>query len=200
MDETALILEAQKGDLNAFNHLVLVYQDVVYNQALRMLNDEDTAADASQNAFISAYNHLHSYRGGSFRAWLLRIVTNNCYDELRRQQRRPTTSLEPLDDAGEEMESPEWLADTSSLPEDEAERRELQTAITNCLERLPDEFRAAVVLVDVQGLDYAEAAVALGKPVGTLKSRLARARLRLRDCLQGVWELLPAEFRLVGND
>ncbi len=200
MDEPGLIHAAQQGDLNAFNHLVLVYQDIVFNQALRMLSDEDTAADAAQNAFISAYNHIQNFRGGSFRAWLLRIVTNGCYDELRRRQRRPTTSLEPLDDSGEEMESPEWLADTSKLPEEQAERRELQTAITNCLERLPEEFRAAVVLVDVQGLDYTEAAQALGKPVGTVKSRLARARLRLRDCLHAAWELLPAEFRLLPEE
>ncbi len=200
MDETGLIQAAQQGDLNAFNHLILVYQDTVYNQAYRMLSDDAAADDAAQNAFISAYNHLQNFRGGSFRAWLLRIVTNGCYDELRRRQRRPTTSLEPLDDTGEEMESPEWLADTSNLPEDQVEQQELRQAISECLERLPDEFRAAVVLVDVQGLDYSEAAEVLGKPVGTVKSRLARARLRLRDCLHAVWELLPAQFRLITEE
>ena len=200
MDEGGLIQAAQQGDLNAFNHLVLVYQDSVFNQAYRMLNDQDAADDAAQNAFISAYNHIQKFRGGSFRAWLLRIVTNGCYDELRRRQRRPTTSLEPLDDTGEEVESPEWLADTSNMPEDQMEQKELQQAIADCLGRLPDEFRAAVVLVDVQGLDYSEAALALDKPVGTIKSRLARARLRLRDCLHAVWELLPAQFRLITEE
>lgn len=196
MDEISLIQAAQKGELDAFNRLVLAYQDIVYNQALRMLDDEDTAADAAQDAFISAYRHIQDYRGGSFRAWLLRIVTNACYDVLRRKQRRPTTSLEPLDDTGEEIESPHWLADNTNLPEEKAEQQELASAISNCLQGLPDEFRAAVILVDVQGLDYSEAAQSLGKPVGTIKSRLARARLRLRDCLHGFWELLPAEFRL----
>jgi RNA polymerase sigma-70 factor (ECF subfamily) len=196
MDEISLIHAAQKGELDAFNRLVLAYQDIVYNQALRMLSDEDAAADAAQETFISAYRHIQDYRGGSFRAWLLRIVTNACYDALRRNQRRPTTSLEPLDDTGEEIESPHWLADNSNLPEEKAEQRELASAISNCLQGLPDEFRAAVILVDVQGLDYSEAAQSLGKPVGTIKSRLARARLRLRDCLHGFWELLPAEFRL----
>lgn len=196
MDEISLIQAAQKGELDAFNRLVLAYQDIVFNQALRMLNDDDAAADAAQDAFISAYRHIRDYRGGSFRAWLLRIVTNACYDVLRRNQRRPTVSLEPLDDAGEEIESPHWLADTSDLPEEKAEQQELAAAISNCLQGLPDEFRAAVILVDVQGLDYSEAAQSLGKPVGTIKSRLARARLRLRDCLHGFWELLPAEFRL----
>lgn len=196
MDEISLIHAAQKGELDAFNRLVLAYQDIVYNQALRMLSDEDAAADAAQETFISAYRHIQDYRGGSFRAWLLRIVTNASYDALRRNQRRPTTSLEPLDDTGEEIESPHWLADNSNLPEEKAEQRELASAISNCLQGLPDEFRAAVILVDVQGLDYSEAAQSLGKPVGTIKSRLARARLRLRDCLHGFWELLPAEFRL----
>ena len=197
MDEPYLIQAAQKGDLDAFNSLVLAYQDIVFNQAFRLLGEEDSAADAAQEAFISAYKHINNFRGGSFRAWLLRIVTNASYDDLRQRQRRPTTSLEPIDDTGEEIESPYWLADTSALPEEEAERGEMNQAIADCLQGLPEEFRSAVVLVDVQGFDYSEAAEALGKPVGTIKSRLARARLRLRDCLHGFWELLPAEFRLV---
>jgi RNA polymerase sigma-70 factor (ECF subfamily) len=196
MDETGLIQAARQGDLDAFNRLVLQYQDLVYNQALRMLSDEEPAADAAQDAFISAYRNLATYRGGSFRAWLLRIVSNLCYDELRRRKRRPTTPLEPQDDAGEEIESPRWAIDPSELPEDRLERAELERAIQHCLDELPDDFRQVVVLVDVQGLDYAEAAQAMGKPLGTVKSRLARARFRLRDCLVGFWELLPGDFRL----
>ena len=195
MDEGALIQAAKEGDINAFNHLVQVYQDLVFNQAYRMMGEPDYAADASQEAFISAYRNIRSYRGGSFRAWLLRIVTNACYDELRRRQRRPTTSLEPLDDGGEEIESPQWLADPGETPEDSLERTELGSAIQNCLDELPLDFRSVVILVDVQGMDYSEAALAVGKPVGTIKSRLARARTRLRDCLQGFGELLPAVFR-----
>jgi RNA polymerase sigma-70 factor, ECF subfamily len=195
MDEAALITAAQQGDITAFNNLVLTYQDLVYNQAYRMMGEPEYAADATQEAFISAYRNLRSYRGGSFRAWLLRIVTNACYDELRRRQRRPTTSLEPIDDVGEEIESPHWLADPGETPEDSLERAELGTAIQNCLDDLPLDFRSAVILVDIQGMDYSEAAQAVGKPVGTIKSRLARARSRLRDCLQGFGELLPAVFR-----
>jgi RNA polymerase sigma-70 factor, ECF subfamily len=195
MDEVALITAAQQGDITAFNNLVLTYQDLVYNQAYRMMGEPEYAADATQEAFISAYRNLRSYRGGSFRAWLFRIVTNACYDELRRRQRRPTTSLEPIDDVGEEIESPYWLADPGETPEDSLERAELGTAIQNCLDDLPLDFRSAVILVDIQGMDYSEAAQAVGKPVGTIKSRLARARSRLRDCLQGFGELLPAVFR-----
>jgi RNA polymerase sigma factor (sigma-70 family) len=195
MDEAALIQAAKEGDLNAFNHLVQVYQDLVFNQAYRVMGEPDYAADATQEAFISAYRKLRSYRGGSFRAWLLRIVTNACYDELRRRQRRPTTSLEPMDDGGEEIESPHWLADPGETPEDSLERSELGLAIQSCLDQLPLDFRSVVILVDVQGMDYSEAAQAVGKPVGTIKSRLARARTRLRDCLKGFGELLPAVFR-----
>ncbi len=200
MDEAALIQSAQHGSLDSFNQLVLVYQDAVYAQAYRMMGESEPAQDATQDAFISAYRSLGSYRGGSFKAWLLRIVTNACYDELRRRKRHPTTSLEPLDADDEEIESPRWLADQGESPEAETERSQLGDAIQHCLDNLPVEFRAVVVLVDIQGMDYSEAAMAVGKPVGTVKSRLARARMRLRDCLQGVWELLPAQFRLVGED
>ena len=196
MDEILLIQQAQQGDLDSFNRLVLVYQDHVYNQAYRIIGEENAAADAAQEAFISAYHHLNSYRGGSFRAWLLRIVTNACYDELRRRQRRPTSPLEPLDDSGEEIESPAWLEDPSESPEDQVARAELRQAIQHCLEQLSLEFKAVVVLVDVQGMDYTEAAQVIGKPLGTAKSRLARARLRLQDCLRGFGELLTSTMRL----
>jgi RNA polymerase sigma-70 factor (ECF subfamily) len=196
MDEPALIKDAQHGDLDAFNRLVLAYQDNVYNTALRILGDEDLAADASQDAFISAFRSITSFRGGSFRAWLLRTVTNACYDELRRRKRRPTVPLEPQTDDDEEVETPRWLADTSMSPEQKAEAVELEHAIQHCLDGLPEDFRTVVVLADLQGLDYAEISTAAHVPLGTIKSRLARARLRLRECLQSFRELLPAAFRL----
>jgi len=200
MDEVALIQAARQGDLTAFNRLVLAYQDMVYNLAYRMLGEPDGAEDAAQDTFISAYRSLGTYRGGSFKAWLLRIATNTCYDELRRRKRRPTTPLEPLDGDEQEIESPGWLADPGETPEQAAERKELALAIQHCLGDLPEEFRSVVILVDIQGLDYSEASQAIHKPVGTVKSRLARARQRLRDCLQSARELLPAAFRLVGED
>jgi RNA polymerase sigma-70 factor, ECF subfamily len=200
MDETALILDAQRGDLDAFNRLVLAYQELLYNQAYRMLDDPDAAADATQDALISAYRNVNSYRGGSFRAWLLRIVTNACYDELRRRKRRPTTPLEPVDDEGEEVESVRWMIDPGESPEEHTARKELRSAIQHCLNDLPADFRAIVVLVDVQGMDYTEAAQVVGAPLGTVKSRLARARTRLQSCLQGFWELLPSMQRLQGEE
>jgi RNA polymerase sigma-70 factor (ECF subfamily) len=196
MDEAGLIRDAQEGDLDAFNRLVLAYQDLAYNLAYRMLTDDAAAADATQNAFLSAYRSLRSYRGGSFRAWVLRMVTNSCYDELRRRHRHPTTSLEPTTEEDEEMESPRWLASDEPSPEETMERAEMERAIQHCLSGLPEEFRSIIIMVDVQGMDYSEVAVAIGKPLGTVKSRLARARLRVRSCLQGFRELLPVSFRL----
>ena len=200
MDENALIQDALKGEVDAFNRLVLAYQDLAFNVAYRMLADEDLAADAVQNAFISAYRNLRSYRGGSFKAWVMRMVTNGCYDELRRQKRRPTVPLEPVSrDDGEEMESAEWLASEDPQPEDAFDQAELEHALQHCLENLAPEFRAVVVLVDVQGMDYDEVSQSVHTPLGTVKSRLARARLKLRDCLQKFQELLPPQFRLNGG-
>ncbi len=196
MDEQALIHDAQAGSLDAFNTLILHYQDSVYNTALRIMGDEDVAADAAQDAFISAFKSINSCRGGSFKAWLMRTVTNACYDELRRQKRRPTTPLEPDTDDGEEMDSPRWLADPGMTPDQRAEADELEHALQHCLNNLPLEFKAVVVMADIQGMDYSEVAIAVRVPLGTIKSRLARARLRLRECLQGFSELLPTSFRL----
>ncbi|HWQ45859.1 MAG TPA: sigma-70 family RNA polymerase sigma factor [Longilinea sp.] len=197
MDEAGLIAAARLGDLDAFNHLVMVYQSLAYNLAVRLLNDLDAADDATQTAFLSAFRHLDTYRGGSFRAWVMRMVTNTCYDELRRLKRHPQQPLEPMgEDDNDEIESPYWMADESqATPEMQIEQRDLENAIQHCLHDLPDEFRSVVVMVDVEGLDYEEVAQAVSKPLGTVKSRLSRARLRMRDCLQGFTELLPSIFR-----
>ena len=196
MDEVALIQAAQAGDLDSFNSLILAYQDLAYNVAYRIMGDGPSASDATQDAFIKAYNSLKRFRGGSFRSWLMRIVTNVCYDELRKRKRRPQVALEPLNADNEAIESPSWLKDPGESPEDRAARMELSKAIQECLNGLSPDFRAVVVLVDIQGMDYAEASDMVDKPLGTIKSRLARARLKLRDCLRGFGELLPATFRL----
>ena len=197
MDEAALVKAALLGEMDAFNRLVIAYQDLAFNVAFRMMGDEDEAADATQAAFISAYRNLGSFRGGSFKAWVLRMVTNCCYDELRRKHRHPTSPLEPFNEQdGEEIDSPAWIASDEPQPEDSLTVRELEQAIQHCLEGLSAEFRTVVVLVDLQGLDYEEVAQSVHVPLGTIKSRLARARLKLRDCLHGFEELLPVEFRL----
>jgi RNA polymerase sigma-70 factor (ECF subfamily) len=196
MDEQNLVKDALRGDLDAFNRLVLAYQDLAYNVAYRMLGDAAKAEECTQESFFSAYKHLKTYRGGSFKAWVLRMVTNACYDELRRQHRRPTIPLEPINENEEEIESPAWLASNDPSPEDLLDEAEVDQAIQHCLKTLLPDFLTVIVLVDVEGLDYEEVATVLKSPLGTIKSRLARARVKMRDCLQGFEELLPSSYRL----
>ena len=193
MDEAALIKKAQNGDVAAFNRLVLQYQEAVYNVAYRIMGEPQSAEDATQEAFISAYKSLKSFRGGSFRSWLMRIATNACYDELRRRKRRPQTSLDKITD---ENESFAFLRSPDDGPEIAQQRLEIMHAIEDCLRILPDEQRITAVLGDVEGYDYQEIAGITGVSLGTVKSRMSRARAKLRDCLQGVKELLPATYRL----
>lgn len=193
------IKKSLAGDLDSFNQIILAYQSLVYNQAYRIIGEADAAADATQEAFISAYKKLHTYRGGSFKSWLLRIVSNACYDEFRRRKRQPVVPLYPDGEDGDELDSASWLEDPSEKPEDTLVRSELSNAIQHCLDRLEYEFKAIVVLVDIQGVDYASAAEIIDRPLGTVKSRLARARRNLKDCLQGFKELLPLGLRHVGE-
>jgi RNA polymerase sigma-70 factor (ECF subfamily) len=195
MDENALIQSARQGDLNAFNTLVLTYQHQVYNLAYRIVGEEAAASDATQEAFISAYKNLKSFRGGSFKSWLLRIVTNATYDELRRRKRRPATSLNTLMD-GDDGEVEFDIPSGEEGPESVAQRRELAALIQQGITTLPDDQRVALVLSDVQGLSYEEIAEATNSNLGTVKSRLSRARAKLREYLQAHGELLPEVYRL----
>lgn len=196
MDEQTLIRAAQGGDLEAFNELVLHYQDFLFRIAINILRDEDTAADAVQQAFISAFRSLGTFRGGSLRSWLSRIVVNAAYDELRREARNRSVPLEVFNQEGEEMEPASWLADPGPSPEEEAETSLLMDAVRACIEKLPGPYRLAVQLVDFEGLSYDEAAAALDVPKGTIKSRLARARDALRQSLQRYPDLIPAAYML----
>jgi RNA polymerase sigma factor (sigma-70 family) len=193
MNEPKLIAQAQKGDVTAYNTLVLHYQERVYNVAYRIMGEPDAAADATQEAFISAYKSLRRFRGGSFKSWLLRIVTNACYDELRRRKRRPQSSLDELT---EDNESFAFLADDETGPEEQQQQSEMMEAIKQCLDDLPDDQRVVTVLCDVEGYNYNEIADIVSASLGTVKSRLSRARSKLRDCLRGYGELLPGSYRL----
>jgi len=183
LTEADLVLAAKKGDLEAFNQLVILYQERIFSLALRILGDEDSAEDITQNTFLAAYRSLPGFRNGSFRSWLYRIGTNACYDELRRRKRHPVLPLEYEDEAEEGLVPLQDLPDSGMLPEKEYERYEVEQVIQQGLDRLDMDQRAVVVLVDLQGFDYTEAAQILGVPLGTVKSRLARARLQLRHLL-----------------
>jgi RNA polymerase sigma-70 factor, ECF subfamily len=182
--ETELVDKASLGDLDAFNQLVLSYQDLVYNNAFYLLGDHATAEDATQDSFIRAFQGLKNFRGGSFRAWLLKINTNICYDILRQTKRRPTTPLFPENEDGEESESPAWLIDPNPGVHTLVEQNELSGKIYQMICELPEVYRNVLTLVDLYELDYAEAAQTLNVPVGTVKSRLARARQQMRDKLR----------------
>jgi len=193
--EKRLIKAAQRGDLNAFNLLILHYQNFLFGIAFRMLHDEDATADAVQEALISAFRKFNTFRGGSLRSWLARVVVNACYDEMRHKRRQHSIPLEQFNSAGEEIESGYWLVDPSVGPEEHFDAYELDLAVRDSLHTLPPMYRTVLVLVDIEGLSYEEAAAAAGIPVGTVKSRLARARLQMQKSLQTFGELLPAPYR-----
>ena len=194
--ETTLIQAAQRGDLDAFNQLVLRYQNLLFGIALRLLNDEDVASDAVQEALISAFRRFHTFRGDSLRSWLARVVVNACYDEMRKKRRQHSMPLEQYNAEGDEIETSYWLVDAQADPELQFETTELEGAIQRSLNKLPSIYRLMLVLVDIEGLSYEEAAMAAHIPVGTVKSRLARARLQMQKSLQAAGELLPASYRV----
>lgn len=193
-EESELVKAAQRGDLNAFNALIGRYQNLLFGIALRMLNDEDTASDAVQEALISAFSKFRTFRGGSLRSWLARVTVNACYDELRRKRRQREVPLEQFNMEGDEVEDLMWMIDPAARPEERYESYELENAIQRSLNTLTPAYREVVVLVDIEGLSYEEASVAAQVPVGTVKSRLARARLQMRSSLLGYGELLPAQY------
>jgi RNA polymerase sigma-70 factor (ECF subfamily) len=191
--ETALVARSRRGDVAAFNALVERYQAMAYAIALRMLGDPDAAADVTQDAFFSAYRAIQSFRGASFRAWLLRIVSNACFDVFRARGRQPTSSLDELldNETSADAATPAALIDSSWDPERAVLRAEVIAAIQGALLQLPGDQRLAVILSDVQGLPYEEIARIMDSPLGTVKSRIARARAHLRTILAQRPELFP---------
>lgn len=193
-EDLELVLAAQRGDLDSFNALVTRYQNAAYSVAYRLLGDPFRASDAAQEAFIHAYRKIHDFRGGSFRAWLLRIVTNGVYDRLRYEKRRPADSIEDL--PGAETDDGAQLAALDHTPEQVAEQHDLQRAIQDCLGGLSDDQRTTLVMFDIEDYSYQEVADTTAAQLGTVKSRLSRARLAMRRCLEAKRELFADVFRL----
>jgi RNA polymerase sigma-70 factor (ECF subfamily) len=188
MAEAALVRKASKGSLEAFNQLVLRYQNIAYHHAYALIGDAASADDLTQESFIKAFRNIRTFRGGSFRAWLLRIVTNTAYDFLRRSKQHLIQPLYPEDEYAEEFESPAWLADPSASVEATVEQNEDSRRLYQLLDELPAIYRSVLTLVDLYELDYWEAAEILKVPLGTIKSRLARARLQMGRKLQDDFE------------
>ena len=190
-DERELVAAAQRGDEAAFRQIVETYQALLFSTAYHILGDQEAAADATQEALVSAYRALVTFRGGSFKAWMLRIVTNACYDQLRRKRRRPTSSLEAL------LVGPgihRVFIDRSEDPESYVLRQDLSQIIQQGLNTLSLNQRTAVVLSDIHGLSYPEIAEIAGVPLGTVKSRISRGRARLRDYLLAQAGVVPRRY------
>jgi len=204
-DEALLITRSQRGDVNAFNQLVLYYQKITYNVVLRMLGDRDAAADVTQDTFMAAFRAMQSFRGGSsFRSWLLRIASNQACDYWRRANRHPQDSLDRMMDE-DEPHDPGMLStliatEQAANPEEFLLNQELQELIQKALQELPLDQRIAVILCDVQGLSYEEIAASTQTTLGTVRSRIARGRARLRDYLYEHQELLPRNYRLLTDE
>ena len=177
-EESRIVQKVLKGDVNAFEKLVLEYEKSVYNIALRMTGNSEDASDMTQEAFIKAYNSLQSFRGDSkFSVWLYRIATNVCLDFLRSKSRKPTVSLSVEDNEGEEVQLD--VADESQSPELLLDRQMTRESVRRGLETLSPEYRQILLLREIQGLSYDEISQTLGLEVGTVKSRIFRARKKL---------------------
>lgn len=193
LKESAAIRRALTGDANAFNYLVITYQRLAHRVAYRILQDKEAAADATQETFLRAYRSLATFGKGQFKNWLLRILTNTCYDLLRMQRRQLETAI---DDLPIELESTAGLTDWAVSPDAYIEWKELLQWVEWGLRALPADLRVAVVLYDVHGYSYKEIAEIMGVPMGTVKSRLNRSRAHLRNFLLQQPELLPVGLRL----
>ena len=180
--DEVLVGHVQRGQLDSYNLLVLRHQATAYNVAYRILGDTGSAADATQDAFLKAYQRVHQFRGNgsSFKAWLMRIVANTCYDVLRSERRHNAGSVS-LD---EEEDASEWhdaLRDPAARPDELVLQKELDQQLQAAIGRLPADQRVILVLSDIEGYQYHEIAEMIGAPIGTVKSRLSRARSRVRD-------------------
>ncbi len=205
-EESQLIVRSQQGDVEAFNQLIIQYQQMLYATVFRLLGDYDTAADVTQDAFIAAFRSIRTYRGdASFRAWLLRIGSNLVYDHWRRLQRRPVGSLEAINEEEDESAGMSLLdvlavKGVEGNPEETVLTQELQELIQQGIQQLPLEQRTAIVLCDIQGLAYEEVAQVTETTLGTVRSRISRGRARLRSYLRQHQELLPDNYRLTKSN
>ena len=189
-EDSELVVRSKDGDLQAFNFIVQRYQSQVLNLSARIIGDRGRAEDVTQETFISAYQAIGRFRGGSLPAWLMRIAANASRDSLRGSRRRPEQSLD------ESLESQSFQpVSAEPSPEEHAERSELNAELQKAILALSDDQRAVLVLIDVQGFSYEETTESVGASIGTVKSRLNRARRRVRDILMERRELLPDRFR-----
>ena len=182
-DDLRLIEEAKSGNLDAFNQIVSRYQQQIIIHCTGILRDASLAEDVTQETFIRAWRSLSSFHGTSLRAWLMRIATNRCLDILRQRTRQATDSL----DAQLTEPTPVWSTQIQDQsPEERSEQIDLARNLERALDNLPDEQRIALLMSDVLGYDYHEIATITGSAIGTVKSRISRARAKLRQDLLAI--------------
>ena len=180
MDENELIKKAQKGSEEAFEEIVRIYEKKVYSIALRMTGNQEDAYDAAQEVFIKIYSFLPSFKWESnFYTWVYRITVNKCIDMTRKQKRHKVISIDGDGDETPAMDLP----DESMSPDSSYTRKEMLKEVEKAIEKLSDEHKTVIVLRDIKGMSYAEIADIVGVNEGTVKSRISRARDRLREIL-----------------
>lgn len=193
-----LLYRCQTGDRDAFQALVEKYQHKVYTIAYRFVGNEADAGDLAQEAFIKVYQKLSTFRGeSSFRTWLYHIAANTCRDELRKRQNKRTLSLDNLSpQPGDGTARIEGVKSTMAGPEEVAAAREMQRNLQMVLNQLPAEQRLILIMREIQGFSYEEIAHQLECSLGTVKSRLSRARVALKDLVVAHRELfdLPRQI------
>lgn len=191
MDEKELILRTQKGDSDAFSALILPYEKRMYHYALRMLKDPHEAEDALQEAFLKAYKNLSTYHGeASFSTWLYTILNRLCLDILRKKKRTGEEGFLSLNQTSKDEEDYELqIEDNAPSPEEAYRKKEVMQELAKALDKLSEEHRAVILMRDINGLDYDAIAKITGTSLGTVKSRLNRARLNLRKILEEKREL-----------
>ena len=195
MDDNLLVHQAKNGSLEAFSALMELYQTKVYNLALRMTGSPEDAADLCQETFLNAWKGLPNFQGNSsFSTWIYRLTNNACIDFIRREKTRRGMDVLSLND--DEKDFDELIPDNAPTPQAKLEEKERREALNRGLRKLSEEHRQVLLLREVSGLSYTEIAAIVGVEEGTVKSRIARARLSLRNILReegNFFELPPSK-------
>lgn len=199
MEEKELVRLAQTGDLFAFNELVTTYERLVFNVCFRILSNRQDAEDLAQDTFIAAFQKIGQVRGDSFKSWLLRIATNRSIDIIRKRKHNLEIPLEPETAEGEENRNMDWMIDPQADLELIMDRADVSDVLRWCIEKLGLDQRVVIVLIDVFEMGYVEVGEVVNKPLGTIKSRLIRARNQVKDCLDRSLEQLRISDRHIGE-
>jgi len=189
MSDRDLVARARQGDAEAFTQLIMQYQVPLYNMALRMVGEREDAADIAQEAFVRAWEKIRTLRDAPFKSWLFQIAANLCYDHFRRGRR---LGVMPEEDRGGNVVA---LGIATPDPQDRAEANERHSIIRAAIAALEHDLRMAIILRDVNGMAYEEIAAVLRLPLGTVKSRIARARAAMQEKLGRHPDLFPAARR-----